>query len=73
MRDSLVRFTKADIIYLFIYLSIYLFIYLFIYLSIYLFIYLFIYLSIYFGGRGRKDEDMLIELTASSVQCEEIS
>ena len=71
MRDSLVRFTKADIIYFF--LSIYLFIYLFIYLSIYLFIYLFIYLSIYFGGRGRKDEDMLIELTASSVQCEEIS
>ena len=69
MRDSLVRFTKADIIYLFIYL----FIYLYIYLSIYLFIYLFIYLSIYFGGRGRKDEDMLIELTASSVQCEEIS
>ena len=51
MRDSLVRFTKADIIYLFIYLfiylSIYLFMYLFIYLFIYLSIYLFIYLSIY--------------------------
>ena len=61
--------------YLFIYLFIYLSIYLFIYLFIYSFIYLFIYLSIYFGGRGRKDEDMLIELTltASSVQCEEIS
>ena len=44
MRDSLVRFTKADIIYLFIYLFIYLYIYLFIYLFIYLSIYLFIYL-----------------------------
>ena len=66
-------FVLQKLILFIFFLSIYLFIYLFIYLSIYLFIYLFIYLSIYFGGRGRKDEDMLIELTASSVQCEEIS